>query len=51
MDARIAGRIDGELRYYDGITHRGMFSLPKYMRAALAAETRTITRDDPIFVT
>ncbi len=51
VDARIAGRIDGELRFYDGITHRGMFSLPKYMRAVLAAETRTITRDDPIFVT
>ena len=51
VDAKIARRIDGELRYYDGITHRGMFSLPKYMRAVLAAETRTITRDDPLFVT
>ena len=51
VDAEIARRIDGELRYYDGITHRGMFSLPKYMRAVLAAETRTITRDDPLFVT
>ena len=51
VDAKITQRIDGELRYYDGITHRGMFSLPKYMRAVLAAETRTITRDDPLFVT
>ena len=51
VDAKITQRIDGELRYYDGITHRGMFSLPKYMRAVLAAETRTITRDAPLFVT
>ena len=50
VDALIERRVDSELRYYDGITHRGMFSLPKYMRAALAAETRTITRDNPIFV-
>ena len=50
VDARLAARGVGELRFYDGITHRGMFSPPKYMRAALHAETRTITRDNPIFV-
>ena len=26
------------LRFYDGITHRGMFALPRYIREALAAQ-------------
>lgn len=51
VDRRIAERITAELRHYDGITHRGMFSIPKYLRAALASENRVITKDDPLFVT
>lgn len=50
VDRRIAQRIDGELRYYDGITQRGMFSVPKYLRQAIAAEDRIITKDNPLFV-
>ena len=50
VDRRIAERVGGGLRFYDGITHRGMFSVPKYLRAALAQETRVITRDEPLFV-
>ena len=50
VDRRIVDRVSGDLRYYDGITHRGMFSLPKYLRAALAGETRVITKADPLFV-
>lgn len=49
-DARISDRIDGDLRFLDGITLRGMTSVPKYLRAAVAAEDKIITRDNPIFV-
>ena len=51
VDRRIVGRITTVLRHYDGITHRGMFSVPKYLRAALASENRVITKDNPLFVT
>lgn len=50
VDKRIADRINGELRYYDGITQQGMFSVPKYLRRAVAAEDRIITRANPLFV-
>ena len=36
VDARLAARLTSELRSYDGITHRGYFSLPKDLRALLA---------------
>jgi spermidine synthase len=51
VDRRIADRVSQGLRHYDGITHRGMFSLPKYLRKAMADETRAITRAAPLFVT
>jgi len=51
VDRRIAGRVSQELRHYDGITHQGMFSVPKYLRSAMANETRAITRAAPLFVT
>ncbi len=50
IDTLISERISGQLSFYDGITQRGMFSVPKYLRAAVAAETRTITRSEPLFV-
>ena len=50
VDRAIAERVDGELRYLDGLTLRGMTSVPKYLRDAVAAEGRTITRDQPLFV-
>jgi spermidine synthase len=49
-DARIADRIDGDLRFFDGVTLRGMTSVPKYLREAVAAEDRIITPDSPIYV-
>ncbi len=51
VDAKLGERGIGGLRHYDGETHAGMFSLPKYLRAAIKAERRIITRDDPLFVT
>ena len=50
VDRRIADRVGSDLRFYDGTTHVGMFALPRYLRAALEAESRVITRDDPLFV-
>lgn len=50
VDQRITERIDGKLGFYDGITNRGMFSVPKYLRNALASQKRVITRDNPLFV-
>ena len=37
-DRRITERLVSPLRFYDGITHVGLFALPKYLRAAMAAE-------------
>lgn len=51
VDSRLSERGIGGLRHYDGETHTGMFSLPKYLREAMKAERRVITRDDPLFVT
>jgi spermidine synthase len=51
VDRRIAERIAGKLRYFDVTTRDGMFSVPKYLRDAVADEQRVITRSDPLFVT
>ena len=50
VDRRLAERVGPDLRFYDGITHAGMFALPRYLRRALESETRVITRDDPLYV-
>lgn len=50
IDKQISVRLNRTLRYYDGITHQGMFSLPKYLRDALVSENRVISLDSPLFV-
>ncbi|OGN99523.1 MAG: spermidine synthase [Chloroflexi bacterium RBG_13_52_12] len=50
IDKEIAGRSLKDLRFYDGITHRGMFSLPRYIRAAMAEQTRVITDKQPLYL-
>ncbi len=50
VDRLIAQRLGHEPGFYDGESHQGMFHLPKFLRAGLAAETR-INRDDcPVFM-
>lgn len=49
VDKMIAARIKGSLRFYDGITHIGLFNLPKHIRKALEAETRIIEDNAPLF--
>ena len=50
VDARVSARVEGQLRYFDGTTLRGMVSVPKYLRGSVANEQRVITRDAPLFV-
>ena len=50
VNRRLAERVGPDLRFYDGITHAGMFALPRYLRLALESETRVITQDDPLYV-
>jgi spermidine synthase len=47
VDERIAERLTSELKSYDGITHRGYFSIPKDLRA-LIAEPGDVLDDDTI---
>jgi spermidine synthase len=50
VDRRIAARGLSGLRLYDGLAHRGMFSIPKYLREALAGQQRLITDAAPLFL-
>ncbi|MBI3998522.1 MAG: fused MFS/spermidine synthase [Armatimonadetes bacterium] len=50
LDARIAQRIQGELRYYDAEAHRHAFSLPKNLRGYLGREGKIIDDRDPLVV-
>ena len=50
IDNRIAARSLPDLKFYDGITHQGMFSLPKYLRAALSNQQRLITDKQPLYL-
>jgi spermidine synthase len=49
-DRAIEARIEGELRFLDGVARRGIFGIPKSVRKALAAETRHMTIDNPVFM-
>ena len=49
IDQRLQDRLASTLRFYDGTTHTGLFALPKYLRQALDAEARFITKDAPIY--
>ena len=49
IDGLIKGRLASPLRSYDGVTHTGMFNLPKELREGLAKETMIITEKKPVF--
>ncbi|HHT9120786.1 MAG TPA: polyamine aminopropyltransferase [Candidatus Hypogeohydataceae bacterium YC41] len=48
IDRRISQRVQGQLRYYDGITHHSILNLPKYLREAIKAQTKVNTDSHPI---
>ena len=50
IDRLIAERVGATLRFYDGVAHQGMFAVPKYLREAVAQESRVITQGSPLFV-
>ncbi len=49
IDRRILSRCRRSLRFYDGLTHQGLFCLPKHIREELGQEKRVITENQPIF--
>jgi len=50
VDSRISARSLTGLKFYDGLAHQGMFSLPKYLRDALSRQGRLITDKDPLYL-
>lgn len=49
VDARIAERIRGELRFLDGESYHGLFCLSKVHRRTLASEKRVLSREKGTF--
>lgn len=49
VERRLSSRVSRTLRFYDGLTHQGMFSLPKYLREEIARKKQIITKDQPLF--
>ncbi|KAI9905105.1 hypothetical protein PsorP6_018541 [Peronosclerospora sorghi] len=43
-------RISKPLKFLDGVSHMGLFGLPKIVREALEKETRVITIANPVFM-
>ncbi len=50
VDNRILARSLPRLKFYDGLTHQGMFSLPKHLRGELSKQTRLITDNNPLYI-
>jgi spermidine synthase len=50
VDRKIKERGVAGLKFYDGTTHRGMFSLPRYVREGLVKEGRIITDKKPLYL-
>ncbi len=50
VDSRISARLQTKLRSYDGLTHQGMFSLPKHLRDELSKPGRLITDKEPFYI-
>ncbi|MGB2854493.1 MAG: spermidine synthase, partial [Dehalococcoidia bacterium] len=50
IDSKISSRMEGGLKFYDGLTHRGLFTLPKTLRESIDREERVITEQEPLFI-
>ncbi len=50
VDSRISARSLTSLKFYDGLTHQGIFSLPKYLREELSQQTKLITDNQPLYI-
>lgn len=50
VDRRIGARLSDNLRFYDGVTHRGLFHPPLYLRHELSRGKTIITNNNPLFI-
>jgi spermidine synthase len=50
VDRRLAERAVAPMRFYDGLAHQHMLSLPVFLRKAVADSPRIITDDEPLIV-
>jgi len=50
VDSELERRLSNCLKYYDGISHRNMFALPKFQREGLESEYRVNKDSDPVFM-
>jgi spermidine synthase len=48
IDRNLKSRLTSELRFYDGETHRGIFSLPRYFRKSRAELGRVMQKGKPL---
>jgi len=50
IDSIISRRVSKKLKFYDGITHQGIFSLPKHLREKIEKEEKIITGHKPLAI-
>jgi len=50
INHRLSTRVSKELRFYDGMTHQGMFRLPRYLRDGMRERKAIITDQSPVFL-
>jgi len=50
VDSRISARSLTHLKFYDGLTHQGIFSLPKHLREELSKPGRLISDNQPLYI-
>ena len=50
VDGQISARQLTHLKFYDGLTHQGIFSIPKYLREELSRQGRLITDNQPLYI-
>lgn len=49
VNRALRARVRGPLRFYDGMTHEGLFRIPKNIRELLARERQMFTAHKPVF--
>lgn len=50
VEPKISTRISSELKFYDGLTHQAMFTIPKHIRLRLSRAKKVITDKEPISI-
>lgn len=50
IDLKISTRISRQLKFYDGLTHQAMFTIPKHLRLKLSETRKVITDKEPISI-